>query len=182
MNIASYFEQARSTAIYPKAAKFAYPVLGLVGEMGEFTEKVAGMADKMSINAEVGDVLWYIANTCMDLEYTSSDLVDKITSGVRADTFDDLCGIMGSQAIVPQSITISLGKLGEIGKKAIRDKGGVVADTKREVALDALAEVVKYLFYCSIGAGSLSEAAVGNISKLMSRKERGVIKGDGDNR
>ena len=83
----------------------------------------------------------------------------------------------------------ALGLAGETGevcekiKKIMRDKGGILTEEDREkIAL----EISDVLWYCSSIAKELKvdlgDIAVKNIEKLFSRKERGALKGNGDNR
>jgi len=65
-----YETAAQKFAIYPEAGEgsklaLAYTALGLVGEAGEFSEKVKKFVrgqdlDKPLALKELGDVLWYI--------------------------------------------------------------------------------------------------------------------------
>jgi NTP pyrophosphatase (non-canonical NTP hydrolase) len=92
MDFNQYQKEAAKTAQYPechvgfvdnghdccKSASYLYPVLGLVGEAGEVAEKIkkiirnkAGTPseeDIQEIAKELGDVLWYIAALCTELE------------------------------------------------------------------------------------------------------------------
>ena len=89
----------------------------------------------------------------------------------------------------PSWIYPSLGLSGETGevmeklKKILRDSnsedvGKRIADLKKE-----LGDILWYLSQLSSELGlSLQEIAEENIAKLNSRKERGVLHGDGDNR
>ena len=73
-----YQEKARETAIYPSEYSVLYPTLGLAGEAGEVAEKVKKIIrdkggeftpdDRMAIRKELGDVLWYVAQICSDLD------------------------------------------------------------------------------------------------------------------
>lgn len=109
MNFQEYQEKSRKTAKYPEAGhNFVYPVLGLAGEAGEVAEKV---------------------------------------------------------------------------KKIIRDKNGVVDDEVRESIQKELGDVLWYVAQLSTEFGlSMDSVAEGNIEKLRSRFERGMINGNGDNR
>ncbi len=86
-----YQNAARSTAIYPDKQKqfgLLYTVLGLTGEAGEVANTVKKLLrDTEFINTndfnqeflekitgEVGDVLWYIANLCEELNITMEDV------------------------------------------------------------------------------------------------------------
>jgi len=83
----------------------------------------------------------------------------------------------------------ALGLTGEAGevadkiKKIIRDKGGVVsADDRIELAKE-LGDVLWYIANLSFELNLALDFVAGkNIDKLMSRLERGVISGEGDNR
>lgn len=78
MDFQDYQQKARETAIYPSEHSILYPTLGLCGEAGEVAEKVKKVirdkggefdeADRMNIRKELGDVLWYMAQICSDLD------------------------------------------------------------------------------------------------------------------
>lgn len=75
------------------------------------------------------------------------------------------------------------GEIAEKVKKVIRDEDCVLADSYRtEIAK----EVGDVLWYCAVLANdlgfSLEEIGKMNIDKLKSRKQRGKISGNGDNR
>ena len=91
MNIMEYVEKARSTAIYPEEAKFFYPAFGLCGEIGELIDKdTAETASKTAIQAEMGDVLWYIVNTALDAEIDFRDIVTYLSVHGHVNRFNDL--------------------------------------------------------------------------------------------
>jgi NTP pyrophosphatase (non-canonical NTP hydrolase) len=82
-----------------------------------------------------------------------------------------------------------LGLLGEAGelankyKKVIRDDNGILSMDKREALIDELGDVLWYATALADDLGiSLGEVAQRNYKKLKSRRERGVLKGSGDNR
>ena len=88
MDFDNYQIEARKTAIYPNKDKnFIYPTLGLVGESGEVAEKIKkilrdknGKFDyesKTAIKKELGDVLWYLANLCNELEFTLNEVAEE---------------------------------------------------------------------------------------------------------
>jgi NTP pyrophosphatase (non-canonical NTP hydrolase) len=78
MTFDEYQQEAIKTAIYGSRNKIVYPTLGLCGEAGEVAEKIKKVLrdkngvytseDLESIEKELGDVLWYIANIANDLE------------------------------------------------------------------------------------------------------------------
>ncbi len=83
----------------------------------------------------------------------------------------------------------TLGLVGEAGeiaekiKKVLRDNSGIVDEKSKIEISKELGDVLWYLSQLSTEIGlSLEDIAASNIEKLMSRKERGAIHGDGDNR
>ena len=68
-------------------------------------------------------------------------------------------------------------------KKAIRDEGGVLSESRKS---DIISELGDVLWYCAMVAleldTTLSSVAQANLDKLFDRKDRGVIGGDGDKR
>lgn len=83
----------------------------------------------------------------------------------------------------------TLGLAGEAGevadkiKKIIRDKNCVVSEEDRMELAKELGDVFWYLANLSFELNlALDFVANKNVEKLMSRKERGVISGEGDNR
>lgn len=75
------------------------------------------------------------------------------------------------------------GEVAEKVKKILRDKEGKVdEEDKMEIAKE-LGDVLWYIAQLSSELGlDLDDVARGNIEKLRSRKERGVVHGNGDNR
>lgn len=75
------------------------------------------------------------------------------------------------------------GEVSEKIKKIIRDNNGVVTDEKRAEIKKELGDVLWYVAQlCTEFGLSMDEVAKTNLEKLFSRKERGVLHGDGDNR
>jgi NTP pyrophosphatase (non-canonical NTP hydrolase) len=82
-----------------------------------------------------------------------------------------------------------LGLVGEAGevaekiKKVIRDDAGVISEEKRQEIKKELGDVLWYISNLSYELKfDLEDVAQSNLDKLFSRKERGKINGDGDNR
>lgn len=106
-------------------------------------------------------------------------------------TFTDYQAISGDTAIYPGKGTLfglmytglGLGETGEVQgkiKKLYRDGD---SPDKREAIKAELGDVLWYLAQTATELGfDLGEIALGNIDKLKSRKERGVLGGNGDNR
>jgi len=83
----------------------------------------------------------------------------------------------------------ALGLCGEAGecaekvKKAIRDDGGMLTGERREALAAELGDVLWYVAQLATEAGlELDEIAEDNLSKLLSRQERGALQGSGDTR
>uniref|UniRef100_A0A7C2G4N9 NTP pyrophosphohydrolase MazG-like domain-containing protein n=1 Tax=Thermus islandicus TaxID=540988 RepID=A0A7C2G4N9_9DEIN len=77
MTLEEYQEEAQKTALYPEAYRLVYPTLGLAGEAGELANKVKKVLRdrggevteeaREALLAELGDVLWYVAQVATDL-------------------------------------------------------------------------------------------------------------------
>lgn len=94
MDIHEYQLAARTTAIYPSEAAITYPLLGLSGEVGEFCNKykkvirddhgTLTIEKHAELVAELGDILWYLANLAHDLGISLDDAaganIDKLQS------------------------------------------------------------------------------------------------------
>ena len=83
----------------------------------------------------------------------------------------------------------ALGLCGEAGecaekvKKAIRDDGGALTEERRSALAAELGDVLWYAAQLATEAGlDLDAIAEDNLTKLLSRKERGVLQGSGDAR
>ncbi|MEJ2292693.1 MAG: nucleoside triphosphate pyrophosphohydrolase family protein [Deinococcales bacterium] len=111
MTLDEYQARARTTAIYPEAARVLYPTLKLAGEAGEVAEKLGKLmrdeglepgaplaeAQREALAKEIGDVLWYVANLASDLglslESVGRNNLEKLASrrdrGVLQGSGDD---------------------------------------------------------------------------------------------
>lgn len=75
------------------------------------------------------------------------------------------------------------GEVAEHAKKAIRDEDGTVSDQRRQAIAKELGDVLWYLAQIATELDlDLDEIAQGNLKKLLSRQERGVLSGSGDDR
>ncbi len=85
MNFTDYQQKSRATAKYPVIGhRVIYPTLGLVNEAGEVAGKikkifrdkdgVIGEAEKEALKSELGDVLWYIAQICSELNLSLDEV------------------------------------------------------------------------------------------------------------
>jgi NTP pyrophosphatase (non-canonical NTP hydrolase) len=90
MDFKSYQEFVNTTKVYPEKHAIVYPALGLAGEAGEVSEKIKKWLrgdrdlDISELAKELGDVLWYIASMCTDLDVSMADVaqlnIDKLSS------------------------------------------------------------------------------------------------------
>lgn len=87
MDFNNYQRRTSHTAIYPKEKALEYLSLGLVSEAGEVAGKVkkiirdynSEMSEELNeaLQAEIGDVLWYIAQLCTTLGTNMSVVATK---------------------------------------------------------------------------------------------------------
>jgi NTP pyrophosphatase (non-canonical NTP hydrolase) len=98
MDFKEYQKKSRETAIYPnKGENYIYPTLGLVGEAGEVAEKIKKIIrddnfeiseeKKEDFKKEIGDVLWYMAQLCTELDLSLEEVaelnIEKLQSRKR---------------------------------------------------------------------------------------------------
>jgi len=75
------------------------------------------------------------------------------------------------------------GEVAEHAKKTIRDDGGSVSEERRAAMAAELGDVLWYVSQLATELDlQLDDIAQGNLDKLLSRQQRGVISGEGDNR
>jgi len=110
MNLNEYQSESRRTAIYPRRIPpirmmgyegifpdvecgLVYPTIGLVGESGEFLEKVKkiirdkeGFIDdstREKLLDELGDILWYLSQVSFELNYALDGLAERNLKKLR---------------------------------------------------------------------------------------------------
>jgi NTP pyrophosphatase (non-canonical NTP hydrolase) len=87
MNFSDYQKLSRVTAQYPSIGHpVIYPVLGLVNEAGEVAGKIKKVfrdkggeisaETRDALKAELGDVLWYLAQVCTELEIPLDEVAE----------------------------------------------------------------------------------------------------------
>ncbi|MFZ2049645.1 MAG: nucleoside triphosphate pyrophosphohydrolase family protein [Solirubrobacteraceae bacterium] len=75
------------------------------------------------------------------------------------------------------------GEVAEHAKKAIRDDGGSVSEQRCEAMAKELGDVLWYVAQIATELDlDLDQIAEGNLEKLLSRQQRGVLSGSGDDR
>lgn len=92
-------------------------------------------------------------------------------------------GTLGSIAYAGLGLAGETGEVADIIKKIIRDDNGHISDDVREQLFKEIGDVAWYWARLCKEFG-FDPAAVlsANMDKLLSRKERGVLKGSGNNR
>jgi NTP pyrophosphatase (non-canonical NTP hydrolase) len=97
MNFTDYQTKSRRTAKYPSIGHpVIYPTLGLTNEAGEVAGKikkifrdkngVIGEEERAALKGELGDVLWYLAQICTELNLS----LDEVAEHNIAKLFDRL--------------------------------------------------------------------------------------------
>lgn len=80
-----YQKQAATSAAYPGTSAVVYPMIGLCNEAGEALGKLKKVmrgdktleAQRDAIIDELGDVLWYLAQTCTDLNVSLDEVARR---------------------------------------------------------------------------------------------------------
>lgn len=183
MDFDTYQAHARTTAL-PTALNLGYLIPGLVSEIGELTEVFFEFEDVENdmrplahLRAEVGDVMWFISLLADQFGYDLSG--ETFFSGIELELEEDERECEVDVYLI--CLLRASGIISGMYAKGIRDNEGSI----REKDLSALIEMI-----VSIGAFALqiaydhgldvSEVLQYNIDKLLGRKERGVLGGDGN--
>lgn len=89
----------------------------------------------------------------------------------------------GALYYVTMGLTSEAGEVAGKVKKALRDEGGLIDDSRAEAIALELGDVLWYCARIATEIGyNLSDVAEGNIRKLTQRKSSGTLGGDGDHR
>lgn len=91
-----------------------------------------------------------------------------------------------TQAVSMSYTGLGMGESGEAQgniKKMIRDDGGLISEERRNKLIKEMGDQLWYIAEaCKLIDVPMNEVAEQNIKKLFSRKERGKLTGDGDER
>jgi NTP pyrophosphatase (non-canonical NTP hydrolase) len=106
-------------------------------------------------------------------DYQKQALTTVLTTG---DEFKDLMHwVLGLNG--------EAGEVAEKLKKIIRDKNSVISDEDKQELAKELGDVLWYIAVFAHDLGiPLDVIAQQNLNKLLSRRDRGVLDGNGDNR
>lgn len=92
-------------------------------------------------------------------------------------------GGMGGLTYVVLGLASEAGEVAGKIKKVLRDKGGVLDGPTRLALAGEVGDVCWYVAQVATELGfTLEDVMAANLTKLASRKERGVITGSGDSR
>jgi NTP pyrophosphatase (non-canonical NTP hydrolase) len=194
MNYNEYQAAAKTTAIYPESAKLTYPLLGLSGEFGEICEKVkkhirdGRELDKDDLTKELGDVLWYLSAVSSDFDIKLNDVFDYVVneyesaySVIRYDVVTSLLllsnaiGKLSEEFVCDDELTM------QVSIDNANDEE--FAKYQEGLRIELLANILFYLIQLITAFElSIDNIADTNLAKLLSRKERNVLHGSGDNR
>lgn len=88
MKFKKFYNSVKETAQYEKSYEVIYPALGLAGETGEAVDIVKKTIRHMkegdkfdlgdrteAMKLELGDVMWYWCNLCLDLGFDPHELL-----------------------------------------------------------------------------------------------------------
>ena len=86
MDVNSYQDWTKSTAIYPEDRAMDYLIVGLCSEAGEVAGKykkiirdkdgIVDVQDSYELISELGDVLWYVTRIADTVGWDMSDVID----------------------------------------------------------------------------------------------------------
>lgn len=164
-------------------ASVVYPTLGVAGETSELVQKALQYGDTLTedqtqaVTKELGDVLFYTTRVLNELGYTLESAVMNAVFPSDSNSF--------TRAAL--GLVVTVGRLAERVKKAIRDDGDglgkPMTDMRRTVVgEDLLAVVGTFLDTCASVGVTIEDVAVANMKKLHDRRTRGKLSGDGDDR
>lgn len=161
------------TAVYPQLLAVPYLALGLGDEGGELLEKVVanGLSRENDTLAEVGDVMWYLAQLMLRRGVMLSTVYERsLTLSSSLHTAE-----LGA---VANHVVIHCSKLQGRVKKELRD-----GSVNEAAVLEYAAQVMRSLDTIARVLGSnLLFVVERNREKLLDRLERDAIKGEGDAR
>jgi NTP pyrophosphatase (non-canonical NTP hydrolase) len=188
MDFETYIEKTRETAVYPEDYERDYIIHGLVNEIGELLEKVEDPnLDKDQVPVkyshsspkhveemadELGDAMWYLARIFDHFDF------DVSVGWLKAKAHQDSISHEEGQKLVKEAF-VQASKINGHQKKSVRDD----VDKKDLIRADVFG-IYKKLSKAShhLGVFNLEVVMNRNLDKLFDRKERGKLKGDGDNR
>lgn len=184
-----YLVESAKTAIYDEwcehnetrdVVRATYSVLGLIGELGELEEIVPAVSNMNDITKEIGDIFWYFAD--ISRHYNIEFIVpnENVMDQLYLLGWHDLSDIVRRESMQVLQVC-------NISKKTVRDYEGLITHDYSVKTLKTLQpmfnRIVFLCYYFFPHEDHPFEYVLElNLDKLFSRQERGVLRGDGDNR
>lgn len=178
ISLQEYQEFTPTTAEYPEEKAIEYCVLGLISEIHEY-RLVHLVGDEQSLCKELGDCFYYLSQLCNHLDLSLDSLscfhILRCEPNKKGSPY---CFIKQTAFMPPLSVVS--GQIA-IAKKYLR------GDMSLEELKLKLTPILEFCWYtlrneCNFHNLLLETVLSRNIEKLTDRKNRGVIKGSGDNR
>jgi len=187
LTIADYAAQALTTDQHSDSGSFAFPLLGLIGEIGSLLSEVKKkQRDRASyvgyaraVVEELGDVLWYLTTLAarggLRLSEIAANLGQGYSDWQKADdatlSFASLQPEIMPRAAEPSaSFEKTLFQLvGELGLLVIDQEAGRLMNNQRALS-ERLIAIMRTLIHAANEAGvTLEAAAVRNLAKISDR-------------
>jgi NTP pyrophosphatase (non-canonical NTP hydrolase) len=202
-NIEHYQKFVKSVSIYPDAGRnLVYPAMGLVGEVGEFFNKLkkvdrdnAGRLDEefeAMLVQELGDALWYHAAICNEVNLEMRDILsihakEKILTWKELDRYFEKKVGLTADSLHQASFSFSFAgyRFAFYIHRIVELRPRDAADYLRndgEFKLWFKGSVRNIWQVAYFLESSLYSAATMNYRILSDRKERGKLHGSGDDR
>ena len=174
MTFKEYQQYAMLTAIFPEDVRETYPALGLADELSEYLLAIKQDKPYEDLLSELGDVLWYLAATCQELNIPSErffkekvdfeELTENTDHVWESNTFSRLLSAVSDV-------------LGTVKKYLRGDFDYAMYRRRMESHVGFIAECIAYESFDSV-----SLAMKLNIGKLLMRQAEDKLQGDGDHR
>jgi hypothetical protein len=189
-----YAEKIVTTAIYPGQGSITglnYISLGLAGEAGEFCDQVKKvlrddgnvltLTRQEKLWSELGDVLWYMGGAARELRVALSECLmapppEWVARGLVG---------MGTPTALSLAAKRLLRGVSLFGQHvdAVIERGGVMNEEDHTILRKHVTAIYYAANLCAQETGrDIRQIGADNVDKLLSRKERGVLSGDGSKR
>lgn len=189
-----YTAKTIETAVYPGRGTITglvYVGLGLIGESGEFADQckkvirddgnALTLARQQKLWGELGDVCWYWASAVREIGGSPSErLMSVPLDWVRA----PLVGMGTPTALAQASFRLCKGvSLFTQQVERVLVRGGIATNDDGVFMETHLTAIYYAMNACAEQTGrDLRIIAADNVEKLFSRRDRGMLAGDGSNR
>lgn len=178
-----YQAHARTTAL-DTAKNLGYLIPGLVAEVGELTEvfyEFDGVTPDMRplshLRAEVGDVMWFVSLLADHFGYALAG--ERFFHDIEWELEED--DQKYDTDTVMTELLRNCGIISGMYAKGVRDNGGEIREKDLEDLITNIVAIGAWALQLGYDHGlEVSDILDYNIDKLLGRKERGTIGGDGN--